>query len=104
MKKQILPIFFLLILLVSCTQKPEPMQQLIDRSIQVAIQHGKNMAAVLHDQEGKLPRSINPETGELITSDSRWWCSGFYPGTLWYLYEYSNDAELKSLAEVILPG
>ncbi|MGV8092354.1 MAG: glycoside hydrolase family 88 protein [Mangrovibacterium sp.] len=99
MKKQILPTFFLLILLGSCSQKQEPMQQLIDRSMQIAIQHGKNMAAVLHDQEGKLPRSINPETGELITSDSRWWCSGFYPGTLWYLYEYSNDAELKSLAE-----
>lgn len=99
MRKQILPIFFLLILLISCTQKPESMQQLIDRSLQTAIQHGKNMATALHDQEGKLPRSIDPETGELITSDSRWWCSGFYPGTLWYLYEYSNDPELKSLAE-----
>jgi hypothetical protein len=35
---------------------------------------------------------------ELITSGSDWWCSGFYPGTLWYLYEYTKDESLKTEA------
>src|SRR6202012_6003717 len=30
----------------------------------------------------------------LETSDVGWWTSGFYPGTLLYLYEYSHDTSL----------
>lgn len=30
----------------------------------------------------------------LKTSNSEWWCSGFYPGTLFYLYEDIGDKEL----------
>ena len=93
-------ILFLSILLFSfsCVEKQETMQQLIDRSMQVAVQQSKNMAAALAGS-GELPRSTDSETGELLTSGSDWWCSGFYPGTLWYLYEYTNDPELKTLAE-----
>jgi unsaturated chondroitin disaccharide hydrolase len=35
----------------------------------------------------------------IITSNSKWWCSGFFPGVLWYLYEYSGDATHRTLAE-----
>ena len=96
--KQILFIS-VLFLAFSCTEKQETMQQLIDRSMQVAVLQSENMAAALNDKPDVLPKTINPETGELITSDSGWWCSGFFPGLLWYLYEYTNDAGLKSLAE-----
>ncbi len=44
------------------------------------------------------PRSINPEGG-LVTSNLRWWCSGFYPGSLWLVYEYTGDEAVKALAE-----
>ncbi|EHQ24427.1 glycoside hydrolase family 88 protein [Mucilaginibacter paludis] len=30
-------------------------------------------------------------TGELVLIPSKDWVSGFFPGELWYLYEYSND-------------
>ena len=93
-------ILFLSILFVafSCTPKQETMDQLIDRSMAVAVQQSKNMAAALNNQPDVLPKTINTETGELITSDSGWWCSGFFPGLLWYLYEYTNEADLQSLA------
>src|SRR5690606_16519342 len=35
------------------------------------------------------------EHGRHAFSDSRWWTSGFYPGTLWYLYEFSGDTTLR---------
>ncbi|RYE35931.1 MAG: glucuronyl hydrolase, partial [Sphingobacteriales bacterium] len=39
-----------------------------------------------------FPRSLNKD-GSLYTSNSGWWCSGFYPGTLLYLQEsFTNDA------------
>jgi len=48
---------------------------------------------------GKLPADRLPKTyyamkDKLETSDSKWWCSGFYPGTLFYLYEFSHDTSL----------
>ena len=32
------------------------------------------------------------------TSDYKWWCSGFFPGSLWYVYEYTRDENFKALA------
>lgn len=47
--------------------------------------------------EHLLPRSF--EKGKSTHSESGWWTSGFYPGTLLYLYEYSKDQELLTLAK-----
>ena len=48
---------------------------------------------------GRMPRSFDRAADTLVTSGSDWWCSGFYPGTLWYLYEYSHDPAFKQEAE-----
>ncbi|WP_017258869.1 glycoside hydrolase family 88 protein [Pedobacter arcticus] len=45
----------------------------------------------------ELPRTLD-EKGKLVTSGSAWWCSGFYPGTLLYLYENSKDTVLYNEA------
>ena len=47
--------------------------------------------------EGELPRTFQGDT--LLTSTSAWWGSGFYPGSLWYIYYYTGDSEVKALAE-----
>ena len=38
-----------------------------------------------------MPRTYVLATNTSVTSDTKWWCSGFYPGTLWYLYAYTKD-------------
>lgn len=43
-----------------------------------------------------LPRSI--EDGQLKLVPSKDWTSGFFPGNLWYLYEYTRDNKWKQLA------
>jgi rhamnogalacturonyl hydrolase YesR len=35
------------------------------------------------------PRSL--DKGELVMVPSKDWCSGFFPGELWYLYQYSKN-------------
>src|SRR5665213_1550407 len=40
---------------------------------------------------GQFPKSYNAATEKLETSNSGWWCSGFYPGVLLYLYEHNKD-------------
>lgn len=44
-----------------------------------------------------FPRSIN-ETGDVAFVASRDWCSGFFPGCLWLMYELSEDERWKSAA------
>ena len=43
------------------------------------------------------PRSLEPD-GSLIMVPSKDWCSGFFPGELWYMYEYTKDEKWKQLA------
>jgi hypothetical protein len=54
-------------------------------------------AAVSNPGVAIYPRSINKE-GALWTSNYKWWCSGFYPGSMWYVYEYTGDEKIKELA------
>lgn len=42
----------------------------------------------------KFPKTYFPTTGKYEWSNSGWWCSGFYPGTLLYLYQETNDTAL----------
>ena len=50
----------------------------------------------------QFPKAYFPKNDSLATSGSGWWCSGFYPGTLLYLYEQTKDAALKAEADRIL--
>ncbi len=44
------------------------------------------------------PRTVD-EKGHLKMVRSRDWTSGFFPGELWYMYEYTRDIEWKNQAE-----
>lgn len=46
-----------------------------------------------------LPRNIKKGKTNWDFVDVRDWCSGFWPGTLWYAYEQSKDPVLKEQAE-----
>lgn len=50
----------------------------------------------------RFPKTFDPKTGKLVTSDSGWWCSGFYPGTLLDLYEKTKDPALQTEANRML--
>jgi unsaturated chondroitin disaccharide hydrolase len=88
---------FLVLPFSAMAQQPskKQMQQLIDEDMQFAVKQYK----VLQDSTpaNRMPRSF--AKGRSVTSDTEWWCSGFYPGTLWYLYEYTKDANVKAEAE-----
>lgn len=50
----------------------------------------------------KFPKTYFPATDKYEFSNSGWWCSGFYPGSLLYLYQQTHDAALYAEAERIL--
>lgn len=43
------------------------------------------------------PRTLNKD-GTLKMGPSREWTSGFFPGTLWYMYEYTKDPKWEAKA------
>lgn len=44
-----------------------------------------------------MPRTYQGDS--IVLSPIRWWCSGFFPGTLWSVYEYTGSEEIRKLAE-----
>lgn len=102
MKKIYAISLMILTLAVSCNRQ-ESMEDLTARVFERAAVQFKVMdaaldsAAALNPGKAIYPRAINPD-GSLWTSHYKWWCSGFYPGSLWLTYEQTGDEALKELA------
>lgn len=88
-----------LMMLYACEKKEQvtktDLLSLSDSSLNTAVQQYMAMDRTVSDT--LLPRSIYPD-GTLWTNTSDWWTSGFFPGSLWYLYEYSRDPVVKAIA------
>ena len=83
---------FAAILAVSCQ---ESMKQLTDRVFEVAEYQFTEMDKTLTDTN--VPKSTR--FGVLVPSETKSWTSGFYPGSLWYVYMYTGNENTKALAE-----
>lgn len=79
-------------------KKTQPIGKLIDDRLERSIKQYEGMAVSLIDQPNKLPRTIDTD-GKLLTTSSGGWVSGFVPGTLWYLYQYSQNPQLLDYAK-----
>ncbi len=92
--------FLLLFIAAICIGgvKAQNMKKIIDEAFAFSVKQSLLMAQKYEGQEGMLPRTY--ENGKDVSSDSRWWCSGFYPGSMWYIYEYSKNSEVLKYAEM----
>ena len=64
----------------------------------------------LAEQQYKLMLAAQPDTSVTVHSanhdgtyrnmPSKWWCSGFFPGGLWQLYERSKDPQWEKAARL----
>jgi hypothetical protein len=65
----------------------------LNEAIQVASSHYKNSLRINTDSS-RIPRSTNAD-GTLKLVKSPDWCSGFFAGSLWLLYDLNQDAFWK---------
>ena len=77
--------------------RKQSMRQLADDNLRFAAEQYKYLMKDLPPDV--MPRTYNDSSKHLITSKTSWWCSGFYPGTLWLLYKATKDEALKAEAE-----
>ncbi|NGM62519.1 glucuronyl hydrolase [Sphingobacterium sp. SGG-5] len=97
----VLTLFTFFIGLTSCaSQKPAKSFHLsldkgfVEQQLEDATQQIKYLASSI--QEKDMPTTFSK--GRYINWGSSWWCSGFYPGTVLYLYEFSKDPALLAEA------
>ncbi len=96
-------IYYLLVLItisMSCFSKEMLTDDNINKALNFSVRQYLGMFDIIKTQPGKFPRSTDKE-GKLLMSNDNWWTSGFYPGTLWYLYEYSPSDSLKKAATLM---
>lgn len=75
-----------------------PLSQLIDDALVTSAKQYEWMLAHLPADSAKpMPRTF--EHGKLVTIPTRDWTSGFFPGSLWYLFEATGDAKWRAPAE-----
>ena len=89
-------LFSLAFIIGTFAYSQKSMQALIAENMQLASSQYKILAATT--PADSMPRHYNPATNQLVNSDTKWWTSGFYPGSLWLIYEYTKDEAIRAEA------
>lgn len=86
--------------ITSCSDgKAKEKENFINENVEFATQQTKLMLASVGEPTGKnYPRTAN-ENGTLRVTDMYDWTPGFFPGSLWYLYELTKDTTWRNNAE-----
>ena len=95
MKKIIIWFLFTFLFLDVFSQKNTVLD--VEKQFTFAAKQYENMLASQQDLT-KFPQSTKAN-GEPDNRTSDWWCSGYFGGSLWYLYEYTGDAKWKVAAD-----
>jgi hypothetical protein len=91
-------IYIMVSLLIGCTSTKEEKQDFISENIQFALRQTGGAIDVI-EKSGKIlnPVTLKPD-GSVYYCNFADWRSGFFPASLWYLYELSGEAALETLA------
>ena len=97
--KQLLLLFFITLSTITFAQpsaRDQKMSQLITENYALAnTQYLYMMKQVPSD---RMPQSYDEKTNKLVSKEITWWCTGFYPGSLLYIYEQTKDETIKAEA------
>ena len=102
-KIQILASIVILSLAIGCgNKKPKNSNTYtfdIDKELTYCAQQATKTLTLIPKDGTSLPRNIAPDSQEWRFINYKDWTSGFWPGTLWYLYENTNDQKWKEQAD-----
>ena len=78
----------------------------VDRSLEYCHHQVTRTLAELRGEEGQIDYTLIPRN--ILKGEAHWncrkaseteWCSGFWPGILWYDYEATGDVQIRTEAE-----
>jgi unsaturated chondroitin disaccharide hydrolase len=97
--KFVLLSFFILMNTISFSQsttRDRKMSQLITENY--ALANSQYLYMMKQVPSDRMPQSFDEKTNKLLSREITWWCTGFYPGTLLFIYEQTKDENIKSEA------
>ncbi len=97
MKKFITIVFVLSAIGGFAQSNKREMEKLIKQNMEFAAKQYKTLARLT--SKDSMPRNFIAKENRLVSSATDWWTSGFFPGSLWYIYEYTKDTAIKAEAE-----
>jgi rhamnogalacturonyl hydrolase YesR len=96
-KAQIFTVMLIIILSAfSCQTKKKMARSFIQQNVNTIVQQYELQTEII-ESSGKV---LNPRTfidGKIVYVQPEDWTSGFFPGSMWYLYELTGDAKWKEL-------
>jgi unsaturated chondroitin disaccharide hydrolase len=96
--KKILSIVLVLLAIHGMAQKSnKSMEKLVRQNMEFAAKQYKLLAS--RTPKDSMPRNFIEKENRLVSSATDWWTSGFFPGSLWYIYDYTKDTAIKAEAE-----
>lgn len=99
MKKLLLLLPVGILLFAFSGVKPKPIGTVINESLAFSLKQYELMSNLMRAKKDSLPRSTEPD-GRILITTSRNWTSGFFPGSLWYLYEATGENKWKDDARL----
>lgn len=82
---------------IKAQYNPSEMSSIINKQFQFAAKQLKVLEQ--HVPDSVMPKTLNKKTGAVEVSNITWWCSGFFPASLLYVYEHTKDAEILRIAK-----
>lgn len=91
-------VLFLIYLLTGCSSNSRLDTRFINKKMELS--EKQFLLLLKHSQRiNGIPRTISPD-GEIHWANETFdWTEGFFPGSCWYLYEFSNNEVWKEAAE-----
>jgi hypothetical protein len=82
---------------LNAQKKDREMEKLIRKNMEFARAQYKLLAK--NTPADRMPRNFSEKEQKLETAATSWWTSGFFPGSLWYIYEFTGDTAIRAEAE-----
>ena len=102
--KNLLPLFIMIILILftqSCKTSQQKRKNISKNFIEENVSFAAKQYGLMIDKIEDSAKIVNPKSiieGKMKYIVPQEWTSGFFPGSLWYLYELTGDEKWKPLA------
>ena len=102
MKKQIKTVLYLglsLLIMVNCIKEARSDSFNTDNSAIATKLYGLMQEELINNEEAGIRYTLNSDGSLRFATLSRDWTIGFYPGSLWYLHDLTQDEKWRTRAE-----
>lgn len=97
--KRLITTLFVAALFIVATPSHASLKRDLKKALKCSVEQKRAQAEYIIPQDGKVVVTYND--GTIKTANIQNWVSGFLPATLWLLYDFSHDEQIKEYAEIL---